>query len=159
MRIALPIRRGRRARRRLRDDQDLLEALLQSASLLVVACAPDGRLTHASRGARELIAGSCPLDTGPEAWIAALRPRTPSGLPLAREDLPPIRALAGEAVRDVEVLISNGSREVLLSATASPVDDERGRRRGAVAIFEDITDQWRREARHRARSAEDASIS
>ena len=51
---------------------------------------------------------------------------------MSREDLPPVRALEGETVRGVEVLVTIQGNDVLLSTRASPVNDEKGRRRGAV---------------------------
>jgi hypothetical protein len=83
------------------------------------------------------------------AWLGALAPRTPSGLPLALEDVPLMRALDGEAVRDVDVLVRVSAGDVLLSACASPVEDRRGRRRGAVAVLEDVTEQRALEAKAR----------
>jgi PAS domain-containing protein len=143
--FAPPLGRLRRARQRLRDDRDLLDALLKIVGVPVLACAANGTLTHANRSACELLRVDCPLGTPPESWITALRPRTPSGLPLAREDLPPVRALEGEMVRGVDVLVTIQGNDVLLSTRASPVNDEKGRRRGAVVVMEDVTRQRRRE--------------
>jgi EAL domain-containing protein (putative c-di-GMP-specific phosphodiesterase class I) len=82
-------------------------------------------------------------------WIGQLDPRTASGLPLMLEDLPLMRALEGEVVRGVEVLVTTIAGEMLLSTSANPVNDERGRRRGAVAVFEDVTEARAREAQIR----------
>jgi PAS domain S-box-containing protein len=143
--------RGRRARQRLHDDQDLLDALMRIVTVPVVACAADGTLTHASRATCELLGVDCPMGASPQSWIEELRPRVPSGRPMAREDLPPIRALEGEVVRGVDVLVSIRGEDVLLSTRASPIVDERGRRRGAVIVMEDVTEQRRQEARQRGR--------
>jgi PAS domain-containing protein len=143
---SLPLlRRPRRARQRLRDDQDLLDALLKIVGVPVVACAADGTLTYANRPTCELLRVACAPGSPPESWISELCPRTPSGIPLVREDLPPVRALAGEVVRGVEVLVSIQGNDVLLNTQASPVNDEKGRRRGAVMVLEDVTEQRRRE--------------
>ncbi len=122
---------------------------MESVGVAVVACARDGRLTHANRHSHELIGFDCPVGSDPQAWIAQLSPRTPSGLPLALEDVPLMRALSGEAVRNVDMLVKARDGDVLLSACASPVDDHRGRRRGAVAVLEDVTERRAREARVR----------
>jgi PAS domain-containing protein len=143
------LRRPRRARQRLRDDQDLLDALLKIVGVPVVACAADGTLTYANRPSCELLRVDCAFGSPPESWISELRPRTPSGIPLVREDLPPVRALAGEVVRGVEVLVSIQGNNVLLNTHASPVNDEKGRRRGAVVVLEDVTEKRRRERRLR----------
>ena len=146
MRFAFP----GRARRRLRDDQCLLGALLEHVSVAIVAWSADGRLIHASRRASELLGSECPLACDTRDLIAALRPRTPSGIPLVREDLPSVRALQGEAVRGVDVLVHVRGCDLLLSTIASPVYDERGRRRGAIALLEDVTERRRDEARLRS---------
>jgi signal transduction histidine kinase len=39
----------------------------------------------------------------------------------------------------------SGSSDCLLNARASPITDERGRRRGAVMVLEDVTEQRRNE--------------
>jgi PAS domain-containing protein len=149
MRTTLPGRARRRARRRLRDDRYLLDALLDDVGVAIVAWGSDGRLAHASRRASELLGAECPLVGDPRDAIAALRPRTPSGIPLVREDLPHVRALQGEAVRGVDVLVHIRGCDLLLSTIAKPVYDERGCRRGAVALLEDVTERRRDEARLR----------
>jgi EAL domain-containing protein (putative c-di-GMP-specific phosphodiesterase class I) len=149
MPFALPVGRVRRARQRLRDEHNLLDVLLDSVEVAMVACATDGRLTHVNRRTRELMAGQCAAGMDVASWIGQLAPRTPSGLPLVLEDLPLMRALAGEVVRGFDVLVSSAAGDVLLSMTANPVNDERGRRRGAVAVFEDVTEQRARELRIR----------
>ena len=148
MRFALP-GRGRRGRRRLRDDEYLLQALLDSVGVAILAWGGDGRLAHASRRASELLGIECPLRVDAEEALDALRPRTPSGIPLVREDLPPVRALQGEAFRGVDVLVRVRGGELLLSTTARPVRDARGRRRGALVLLEDVTERRRDEARLR----------
>jgi PAS domain-containing protein len=149
MRFAPPGRGRRRGRRRLRDDEYLLEALLESVGVAVLAWGGDGRLRHASRRASELLGIECPLSVDAEEALQALRPRTPSGIPLVREDLPPVRALRGEAFRGVDVLVRVRDDELLLSTTAKPIDDARGRRRGALVLLEDVTERRRDEARLR----------
>ena len=142
-----------RARRRERcDGHYLLDALLDSVEVPVLACAADCSLTHANPAACELIGGDCvAVGTGPEMWIGRLRPRIPSGIPMAPEDLPPMRALAGEVVRGVDVLVRvGGDCDALLEVAARPAVDRRGRLRGAIVLLEDVTDRRRREARLRA---------
>jgi two-component system phosphate regulon sensor histidine kinase PhoR len=153
MPFALPVGRVRRARQRLRDEHNLLDVLLDSVEVAMVACAVDGRLTHVNRRTRELLGGECAAGIDVATWIGQLDARTASGLPLVLEDLPLMRALEGEAVRGVEVLVTTVAGEVLLSTSANPVNDERGRRRGAIAVFEDVTEARAREARMRARRA------
>jgi PAS domain-containing protein len=149
MRFALPRRARRRGRRHLRDDEHLLDALLDSVGVAILAWGGDGSLTHASRRASEMLGIECPLCVDAEEALEGLRPRTPSGIPLVREDLPPVRALQGEAVRGVDVLVRVRDCERLLSTVARPIYDERGRRRGALVLLEDVTELRRDEARLR----------
>ncbi len=149
MSSVLPVGRLRHARQRLRDEHNLLDVLLDSVEVAMVACALDGRLTHVNRRAHELMGGRCSTGMGTESWIELVLPRTPSGLPLVLEDLPLMRALKGDVVRGVDVLVRSRDGDVLLSTSANPVNDERGRRRGAIAVFEDVTEQRAREAQIR----------
>jgi PAS domain S-box-containing protein len=151
MPCAPSVARRLRARRRRRDDQKLLAALLESVDLAIVTWSRDGGVTHVSRCARELLGADCPCAGDREAWISELRPRTPSGIAMLREDLPPLRALQGETVRGVDVLVCVRGGEALLSVSARPVEDEGGRVCGALALLEDVTERRRDEARLRAR--------
>ncbi len=156
MPFTLP-RSRRRADERLREERrlldELLDAMLESVEVAMVACAPDGRLTHVNRRTRELIGEECAAGMELETWVSRLAPRTPSGLPLVLEDVPLLRALDGEEVRRVDMLVKRGDGDVLLSTSAHPVSDERGGCRGALATFEDVTEQRAHEVRMRARAA------
>jgi PAS domain-containing protein len=106
----------------------------------VLACAQDCRLTHANAAARELIGvEGCVIGTGAETWIPLLRPRMLSGIAMPSEDLPPVRALAGEVVRGVDVLVRIGDCDAVLEVAARPALDRRGRPRGAIVLLEDVT--------------------
>ena len=152
MALALPVGRRRRALQRLRDDQDLLEALLDSVEVAIMAWTADGRLAHTSRRMAELLGAECPRGGDPEAWFRDLRPRTPSGIPLVREDLPHVRALQGEVLSSVDVLVRLPRGDSLLCATARPVEDQKSRRRGAIVLLEDVTQRRRDEVQLRASS-------
>jgi PAS domain-containing protein len=121
------------------DGHSLLDALLDSLQLPVLACAHDCRLTHANAAARELIGvEECVIGTRPETWIPLLRPRMLSGIAMPSEDLPPVRALAGEVVRGVDVLVRIGDCDAVLQVAARPALDRRGRPRGAIVLLEDV---------------------
>ncbi len=145
------MRRSRLAILPARNDSDLLlEAALEVVGVAMLACAADGRLTHANRHARELLGAGCPaLGTYPDTWMRELRPRTASGVALPIEDLPPVRALEGEVVRSVDVLVALPGGDVLLETAARPASDARGRRRGAVMTLSDVTERRRLEGKMR----------
>src|ERR1700704_2667216 len=89
------------------DAPHLLAAALESVQEAIVVGDRDGRVSHLNRHARELLGAGCDgRGTDPDVWMRALPPRTASGLPLPREDLPPLRALGGEVVGGVDVLVS-----------------------------------------------------
>jgi len=110
----------------------LLDALLEYVEVPLVACARDGCVTHVNSHAHELLRCKRLVGTGPGVWVAALRPRTATGLPMPLEDLPPLRALDGEHVRRVPILVSLRGRDLLLEVGATPLIDSRMRRRGAL---------------------------
>jgi EAL domain-containing protein (putative c-di-GMP-specific phosphodiesterase class I) len=149
MPFALPARRLDQVRQTLCEERNLLEVLLDSVNVAVVACDAEGRVTHVNQRTHELMSGACSTGLDPEGWIEALRPRTVLGLPLELSDLPLVRAVRGEVVRDVDILIQTDVGEMLLSTSANPVEDEQGRRLGAVVVFEDVTERRALEAQLR----------
>jgi PAS domain S-box-containing protein len=149
MSFALPGARLGQVQQELRDERNLLDVLLDSVNVAVVACDSNGRVTHVNQRTREMVSDVCATGLDPEGWIAGLQPRTALGTPLTLSELPLVRALQGEVVRDVDVLIQTDAGEMLLSTRANPVEDADGRRLGAVVVFEDVTEQRAREAQLR----------
>jgi EAL domain-containing protein (putative c-di-GMP-specific phosphodiesterase class I) len=149
MSLALPVDWMGHARRSLRDERNLLDVLLDSVDVAIIACGANGRITHANRRSRELMDAACSTGLDPEAWLEQVRPRTQAGLRMSLEDLPLIRALHGETVRDLDVLVRIGAGDALLAISANPVEDASGRQLGAVLVFEDVTERRGQEARVR----------
>jgi PAS domain S-box-containing protein len=141
--------RGHRLHQVLRDERRVLDAVLDNVNVAVVACDLQGRVTHANRRAGELVAFG-PLGAEPREWVERLRPRSDDGAAISADQLPMLRALSGETVHDVDVHVEGERGEMVLSMTANPIEDARGRRIGAVVALEDVTEQRRREARTRA---------
>jgi PAS domain-containing protein len=141
-----------RARPRAAGDAlHLLAAALESVDDAIVVCTRDGRVWNLNRHAREMLGAGCDArGSDPEAWVRALRPRVASGLLMPPEDLPPLRALNGEVVKGIDVLVSLGSKDVLLEVGARPANDARGRTRGVVVTLRDVTAARSAEARLRA---------
>jgi EAL domain-containing protein (putative c-di-GMP-specific phosphodiesterase class I) len=135
-----------RSRRPLPDEGNLLDVLLDSLDVAVVACGPDGHPTHVNRRAVALMGMDGSSGSHPDTWIEQVSPRTPAGRKLPLSELPIVRALQGEIVRDFDLLVRTPRGDVLMSTTANPVYDERGARLGAVAVFADVTEQRARES-------------
>jgi EAL domain-containing protein (putative c-di-GMP-specific phosphodiesterase class I) len=138
-----------RPRQLRRDDGNLLEVLLDSVDVAVVACALDGNPTHINRRAAELMGMDGSGESDPETWIEQVWPRTPDGRQLSLDELPIVRALHGEVVRDVDLLVQTTHGDALMRTTANPLYDEQGTPLGAVAVFADVTEQRARELRMR----------
>ncbi|HWW90396.1 MAG TPA: EAL domain-containing protein [Solirubrobacteraceae bacterium] len=149
MTFALTTARLRRTRQMWRAERKLLDVLLDSLDVAVVACGADGKPTHLNRRAVELMGMDGSTGSDPDTWTEQLWPRTPEGMPVALKDLPIVRALRGEVVRDVDVLLKTGRGEVLMRTSANPVYDDDGLQLGAIAVFADVTEQRAREAEMR----------
>jgi PAS domain S-box-containing protein len=140
-------RNGRRLPRLPTKTDSLLNVLLDSLDVAVVACGLDGSPTHLNRRAIELMGMDGSAGSGPETWIELVRPRTPDGRNLALSELPIVRALHGEVVRDFDLLVRTTRGDMWMSTTANPVRDDDGTQIGAVAVFADVTEQRERESR------------
>jgi len=146
MAFALPASRLRRTRQTLRDERNLLDVLLNSVDVAVVACSADGQLTHLNRRSVELMGLDGSTGADPATWIEQVWPRTPEGVRMTLDDLPIVRALHGEVVRGVDLLVQTSRGEVLMNTSANPVYNDEGTQVGAVAVFADVTEQRAREA-------------
>jgi len=159
MPFARPGAPRRRPRRTFTQDRTVLGAVLDCVDAAVVACDVAGRVTHANRRARELMGDEDPLGLQPSEWVARLRPRNHDGVLLSADELPLVRAVRGETVTDMDVHVRSQRGERVLSTSANPLEDQRGRRLGAVVVFADVTEQRQREAQTRAELRDVALVS
>ncbi|MGI5169927.1 ATP-binding protein [Spirillospora sp. CA-253888] len=112
-----------------------------------------GRLLVRNPAALELLdAQDC---TGEVRWPGRYSLFHPDGRPLAAEETAHARALAGEEVRDEEVLVRSATMPEgrVLSVSAAPLAGD-GRERCAVVVFRDVT----AERRHRDELAAFAGV-
>jgi diguanylate cyclase (GGDEF)-like protein/PAS domain S-box-containing protein len=139
------------ARQALEQKQELLDAVLETVDVGVVACDAYGFLTVFNRAARELHAIDDVLQT-PDDWAHTYQVYAADGATLLEEhELPLRRALKGEQVRDVALTIRpDGApgRTVLVSGRR--LRNQAGEPLGAVAALKDVTEL----AASRARAAE-----
>lgn len=144
--IARDITQRRRAEAALEAEREFTGALLESLQEGIAACDAGGTLTLFNRAARELH-GLPAEPLPPDQWAEHFDLYAPDGLtPLATEDIPLVRALRGETVRDARMVVAPASdppRTLLASGQA--IWDGAGRKLGAVVAMHDITDRCRAE--------------
>ena len=78
-------------------------------------------------------------DLHPLEWAEAFGLRHPDGVPFGPHESPLLRALRGEAVRDVEMVIDRPEGTLALLASGGPVTTPEGRKLGAVVVNADLT--------------------
>jgi PAS domain S-box-containing protein len=133
---------SRRAEQALQQSRDTLQAVLDAAPAAVVVADADGRILMSSRTTETIL--------GAPATGSAYEPRGgyqlchPDGSPIPGRKLPLALAIHGKAVRDVELLVirPDATRATLLGST-TPLRSADGQVRGAVAVFQDITERKR----------------
>jgi PAS domain S-box-containing protein len=138
----------------LREARDDLGAILQGVADAVTAQAPDGRLVYANEAAVQLLGLSSAqemLSASPGAIRANYEMAGEDGSPLAYEDLPGRRALAGEqpAPMTVRYRFRGSAADRWSRIQSSPVFGPDGSVRLAINVIEDITDLKRAEEGHR----------
>lgn len=131
----------------LRDQKMLLEATLNNLTDGVAVANHEGILIRFNPAAERIL--GCGLVAAPERdWTAVYRIFRPDGqTPFPPNELPLARALRGETV-EAEEMVSRPIAEcegIFLTASASPVVTDDGRRLGAVTIFHDISERKRAE--------------
>ncbi|MGH9075449.1 MAG: diguanylate cyclase domain-containing protein, partial [Acidimicrobiales bacterium] len=141
------ITEGRLAGRALREEQQFLQVLLDNLEEGIVACDENGEVTLVNPAAQRLFGFTAETDpTGQRPTSLWLRGR--DGSPLTPEQNPLLRALAGERLREHELVLAavSGSRK-LITVNAQALFDEASHKLGAVAAIHDVTEQRRNEER------------
>jgi PAS domain S-box-containing protein len=128
-------------RQSLDKQQGFLNALLENVEDGIVACDAEGILTvfnHAAREFHGLLEEPIPA----ERWAEHYDLYLPDGKTLmGKEDVPLFRALRGEHVRNLEMVIApkkGPSRTVLVSGRA--IRNDEGEMLGAVVVMRDFTE-------------------
>ncbi len=134
--------RRKQAELALDKEQEFLKAVLENAQDLIVACDAQGVLVFINRVARELH-GNGTLSLPAEKWAEEFDLFHADGKSLlAKDEIPLYRALHGETVRDVEIVIrpKGGVAHNVLS-TGQAITDALGQKIGAVVVMHDITER------------------
>jgi len=127
-----------------------LESLLENVQDGIVACDSAGNLTVFNRVSREMHGlGSAPVP--PSEWSRHYDLYELDGVtPLAQEHIPLFRALQGEQVHDVEMVIApRGLPRRTVRASGGPLTGPDGEPLGAVVAMHDVTAQKHAESRLR----------
>jgi diguanylate cyclase (GGDEF)-like protein/PAS domain S-box-containing protein len=129
------------AQQALVQKQELLDAVLESVDVGVVACDGDGALTLFNRAARDLH-GIDVAGLKVEEWAQHYRLFEEDGLtPLDEARIPLARALRGEQVKDAPMTVvheQGGMHRVLASGRA--LKGPNGEALGAVVAMKDVTE-------------------
>ncbi len=140
------VERGRLANE-LREKSALLQSVLDSVADGVVMANEAGQFKVWNPAARRIV-GLGPSAIKTDDWpshYGLFLPDTTS--PYPPNDLPLVKAIHGESVNDMLVVIrdSDGPGKKWLSVNARPLRDDSGRLKGGVAVFRDITERKRTE--------------
>ena len=130
----------------LQRQQNFVQAVLDSVQSGIVACDERGILTLFNQATREM--HGLPQEAIPaEEWAQHYGLYRADGkTPMKKEEIPLFRALQGEQLSNIEMVIipEHGERHVVLSS-GHPLINSAGRNLGAVSAMHDITDRKRAE--------------
>lgn len=122
------------------DASSLLRTVLETVGDGIIVAAQGGRLLHWNPSAACTL-GLGPTLVEPERWPERYRLFLPDGTPYPAAELPLARALAGEEVDRLELMVKPEGREqpVWISASARPLHDAAGAPTGAVVVLRNVT--------------------
>jgi PAS domain S-box-containing protein len=140
---------SRHSKRALDKQAALLQSILDNMGDGVVVTDLSGRVLQFNPAAENILgddAGDAPLERWPQIY-GLHRPDTLQRLPAG--DLPLAKAARGEAVDSMEIFVQSDLRPEgrTIAMSARPLMDHEGTIYGAVAVFQDVTERKRYEAR------------
>jgi PAS domain S-box-containing protein len=130
-----------------RAEREWLSALLNSMTEEVYFADPQKRYTYANPAALREFGHDTVQGVDIERIVSQLEVLRPDGTPRPFSEAPPIRALAGEVVRDEEQIVRVPRTGELRhrQVSSAPVRDGRGSIIGSVSVVRDVTDRRLRE--------------
>ena len=133
-----------------RAEREWLAAVLNSMTEEVYFADPQRRYTYANPAALREFRHDTVQGVYIENIVAQLEVLRPDGTPRPFTEAPPIRALAGEIVRDEEQVVRIPRTGELRhrQVSSAPVRDSGGRIIGSVSVVRDVTDKRLREKEH-----------
>jgi diguanylate cyclase (GGDEF)-like protein/PAS domain S-box-containing protein len=125
----------------LEEKQELLDAVLESVDVAIVACDALGNVTVFNRMARTMH-GLDPKSIAPSEWPNYYSLYHADGrTPMRMDEVPLVEALRGHVVRDRAMAVAPHGRPMhMLLASGRPLRGAGGRVLGAVVAMKDITE-------------------
>lgn len=121
------------AERRSAELTSYFESMAEGAVLIDAS----GKLTYLNAAGREIL--KIPDNAPTPGSLSDYNLRTLQGESMERHRAASYRALQGETIRDLKhIVITPDGKEIMVSASASPVRDSSGKVIGATTIFRDI---------------------
>jgi len=127
--------------------KDLFQLILSTVTDGVVVADTNGKFLLFNAAAEQFI-GVGAVDQSPDQWSQQYGTFRPDGVtPFLSNELPLVRAMNGESVDAIEVLVRNANHPEsrLLSITGRPLKGEDGSLKGGVVVLHDITERKRAE--------------
>lgn len=127
------------ARQEADRQRGLVDAILDSLHVGVIACDATGRVTRLNAAVREF-GGEPPSDRLVHGWVNEVQLCDPDGRPMPPERTPLLRALRGEAVRDVDVVaVGPDGRRRTYACDGRTLFGPAGEPTGAVVTLQEVT--------------------
>ncbi len=145
--LKIAILERQKAKEELQQEKDFLSALLEHLCEGIAVCDNQGKLILFNKACREFHERS-ETEVNAEDWADYYRLYRPDGETLMQpEEIPLIRALQGEIVRNAEMIIRSASGKLrILLANGQAFFNPQGQKLGAVVAMYDITEQKKAEA-------------
>ncbi len=136
------------ANEKLQQNVRILDTIFNSVAEGIVVADEAGNFILFNHAAEHVL-GLGATDSGPDKWSETYGAFYPDGAtPFPTDQLPLVRAINGESVDSVEMLIRNANvpEGVYIQLTGRPLRDDNGEVKGGVAVFYDITERKKKEA-------------
>ncbi len=116
-----------------------LEVIIQNMSDGLIVCDPEGKFILMNSTAKKMI---YQIETVKQVgeFLNKTTCLDIDGNPVQLEELPLKRALRGENVKNCKLIMQTPDTQIIIDVNASPVYDEKGALRMAIACNRDITD-------------------
>ncbi|MFO0949231.1 MAG: PAS domain S-box protein [Planctomycetota bacterium] len=130
-----------RSESELHQQTKILRSVLDGMSDAVLVADTNRKIILFNRAAEEII-GIRDTNIEPSEWSTRYGCREPDGVtPCASDDLPLARAIRGETVVGVDLLVRNSAldEDRWINCNAGPLADDEGGIWGGVVVFRDVT--------------------